>query len=123
MLRELAALGALRVYAIAAHEEEMPGKKYVFDEISGLERHMQRPDVPDELKPVIAFELGLAYVDAAMAEETDNNKEAAAKYMQSAQPVMKSLAWHDSSEETLKTFARRQLGEWNAQSLTKENTK
>jgi hypothetical protein len=123
VLAELDALGVLRVYVVVVHGQEKLVKKYVLSEISGLEKRIEQPDMPDEVRPAVTFELGLAYIDAAMAEERDNNKQAAAKYMRSAQTLMKSLGWQDCSEETLRIVARRELGEWSPQPLTKENGK
>jgi len=76
-----------------------------------------------QIRPVIDIYLGLAYVDASMAEEQVKNKELATKYMNSAQSLFRSLGWRDYSEEKLKMVARRELDRWNVQSQTSQDGK
>lgn len=122
VLSELAAIQMLQVYAVIAQNDKELGKQYLLNEIRDLEALRQRSDA-QEIKPVIDLGVGLAYVDAAMAEEQDNNKELATKYMKSAQTLFQSLAWQDYSEDALRIAARRELDKWNAHPQIKEHRK
>lgn len=117
-LSELSAIQVLQLLAVATRNDKNVAKKYLLNEIGGLEELKRRPGAV-EIGPVIAIYLGLAYVDAAMAEEQDNNKELATKYMNSAQTLFCSLGWRDYSEETLGFVAKRELDRWNGQAQTR----
>ncbi len=71
--------------------------------INSLDR---RADVT-ELQPVVSLNLGIAYVEIAIAEERDNPAESR-NYMNLAQDLFRSLGWHDCSEDTLKAVAQDQ---------------
>ena len=122
LLSELSAVQTLQLYAAIIHNHKELGKKFLPSEIAGLEALRHRSDA-QEIRPVIDLDLGLAYVDAAMAEEQDNNKELATKHMRSAQTLFQSLGWQDCSEETLRAVAKRELDKWNAQTQTREHGK
>jgi hypothetical protein len=110
-LSELNAIHTLQLYAFATHDNRNAAKKYVLNEIRGLET-LKRRSGAGEIGPVIDIYPGLAFVYAAMAEEQDNNKELATKYMNSAQTLFRSLGWRDYSQETLKVVAERELDRW-----------
>ncbi|MGC2418460.1 MAG: hypothetical protein WA434_11980 [Candidatus Acidiferrales bacterium] len=59
-------------------------------------------------QPAIDFNLGVVYVQAAMAAKDDGNTALKAKYMSAAQSLFQSLGWQDCSEETLKSMAKRE---------------
>lgn len=118
---ELTAIQVLRLYT-AAQNEAGTGKNFLLAEIEGLKDVRRRSDV-QEITPVVNLNLGLAYVDAAMAEERKNNKELAAKYMKSAQEIFLSLGWQDCSPETLRLVATRELDKWRVPPQTKEHGK
>jgi hypothetical protein len=123
VLSELHAIQMLQLlHAAVAYNHKELAKKHLTDELAGLEALRRRSDAP-EIIPVIDLEIGLAHVDAAMAEEQDNNQEAAAKHMKSAQTLFQSLGWQDRSEETLRAAAKRELDKWNAQPQTRERAK
>jgi hypothetical protein len=86
-------------------------KKYLPREIEGLEKLQRLPDA-QEIRPVTDLYLGLAYVDAALVDEQENNKESAAMHMSSAQALFRSLGWLDYSADALKTVAGRELDKW-----------
>lgn len=120
-LSDLSAIQVLHLYAVVTQNDQKLGKKYLLNEIAGLEGLRRRSG--QEIRPVIDLNLGLAYVDAAIAEEQDNNKELATRYMSSAQTLFQSLGWRDSSEETLRMVAGRELDDWNGQPQTRRNGK
>lgn len=110
-LAELSAVQNLQLYASIAPQEGKPGAKVLLNEIAGLENLKRRLKEP-EIKSVVDLELGLAYLHAATAEQQNDDKELAKKYMQSAQVVFKSLGWQDYSEEKLKSLAKQELDHW-----------
>ena len=59
------------------------------------------------LQPVVSLNLGIAYVEIALAEERDHAPESR-MYMNLAQDLFRSLGWRDCSEDTLKTLAQDQ---------------
>jgi hypothetical protein len=121
MLSELDTIETLQFYAVITQNDKNLRKKYLLNDIRTLE-DIRRQDL-QEIKPVIDFNLAVAYVGAAMAEEQDNNKELATKYMNSAQTLFQSLGWHGYSEETLRILAQRELNKWSAPPHTKEHRK
>ena len=90
-------------------------KKILLGEIGGLNEQLREKETPEEIRPVISFELGLAYIRAAMAEERENSNEVAAEYIRSAQQQMKSLGWRDCSEGTLREIGEREEQRRNLQ--------
>jgi len=112
-LDELSEIQTLRLYIIFALEKKEPGDKNLLNEINRL-RDLKRRSKAPGLEPLVDLDLGLSYVQAAMAEEQDNNDNEgkAKKYMQSAQALFDSLGWQDHSEETLKAVANRELDKW-----------
>jgi hypothetical protein len=121
-LSELSAIQTLQLYAVTTHNNKSLAKKYLFKEIGGLE-NLKRRSRAVEIGPVIDMYLGLAYVDSAMAEEQDNNKEVANKYMNRAQTLFRSLGWRDYSAKTLRIVARRELDRWNGEPQTRQDGK
>jgi hypothetical protein len=117
-LSELSAIQISRLSAVAMRNDKNVTKKYLLNEIGGLEK-LKRRSGAVEIGPVIDIYFGLAYVDAAMAEEQDNNRELATKYMNSAQTLFRSLGWRDYSGETLRIVAKRELDRWNGQAQTR----
>jgi hypothetical protein len=107
--------------AVAFHDKKL-GKEYLSAQIAGLEARRHQSDAP-EIRPVLDLDLGLAYVDAAMAEERDNNKELAAQHMKSAQALFQSLGWQDYSEETLRAVAQREIDRWSVHTQAREHLK
>lgn len=87
------------------------GKKYLLGEMEGLESLQHRPDA-QEIRPVTDLYLGLAYVDAAMSDEQENDKESAAMHLNSAQALFQSLGWRDYSADALKAVAGIELDKW-----------
>ncbi len=83
-------------------------KRVCVNEISGLEDLEHKADA-QRIRAVVNVDLGLAYVDASMAEQQDNNEELAGGYMKSAQSLFQSLGWHDYSEDTLRHVAKAEL--------------
>jgi hypothetical protein len=122
VLSQLDALQLLHFLAGISQNDKKLGQKYLLNEIGGLEDLRRRPDA-QEIRPVVDLYLGLAYVDEAMAEEQDNNKARAIKYMNSAQTLFQSLGWRDYSEETLRSVARRDLNKWKGQPQTRKDEK
>jgi len=138
VLSELSAVQAFWPHAVVADNAKGARKKYLTDELARLEALRDRSDA-QEIRPVIDLEIALAHVDAAMAEEQDNDQEAATRHMQSAQTLLQALGWQDCSEETLRAVAKRELDKrspetmeavwkreidkWNAQRRTREHAK
>jgi hypothetical protein len=108
--------------AVTTHNDKNLAKRYLLNEIEGLEK-LKRRSGNMEIRPVIDIYLGLAYVDKTMAEEQVKNKELATTDMNSAQTLFRSLGWRDYSEENLKMVARRELDRWNVQSQTTQEGK
>jgi hypothetical protein len=119
---QLYAVQLLQLLAGVGQNDKKLGQKYLLNEIGGLEDLRRRPDA-QEIRPVVDLYLGLTYVDAAMAEEQDNDKERATKHMDSAQTLFQSLGWRDYSEETLRMVARRDLNKWRLQPQTRRDGK
>jgi hypothetical protein len=110
----LVALGAIQetqLYTALGQFDKNFAKKYPLVEIGGLENVGRRKDA-QEIRPVIDLYLGLAYVDAAMAEEQENNQESASQHMNSAQLLFQTLGWRDYSADGLKKVARHELDNW-----------
>jgi hypothetical protein len=122
VLTQLYAVQLLQFFAGIGQNDKKLGPKYLLNEIGGLEDLRRRPDA-QEIRPIVDLYLGLAYVDAAMAEEQDNNRGRATKYMNSAQTLFQSLGWRDYSEETLRMVARRDLNKWKGQPQTRQDGK
>lgn len=108
VLSELESIQTLRTYALATRDDKKLNKTCLLDEISELENLEHKADA-QQMRPAVNLDLGLAYVDASMAEQQDNNRELAAGYMKSAQSLFQSLGWHDYSEETLRHVAKAEL--------------
>ncbi|MGO9591619.1 MAG: hypothetical protein ACLP3K_16440 [Candidatus Acidiferrales bacterium] len=106
-LWDLADVEALRFFASslahdkAIRDDDLPKNIEVF-------RRFSRRQRAPELQPAIDFNLGIVYVQAAMAAEDDGETALKAKYMSAAQPLFRSLGWQDRSEETLKSMAKRE---------------
>ena len=100
-----------QLYAGVAQNNRNLGKKYLVGEIEGLEKLQRLPDA-QEIRPVTDLYLGFAYVDAALVDEQENNRESAAIHMSSAQALFQSLGWRDYSAGALKTVAGRELDKW-----------
>lgn len=107
-LSTLSAIQILQLHAILPPKEKEPQEKYLLKEIEGLEYLKGRSNT-QEIASLVDLDLGLAYVDAAMVEEKDNDQQSAKKHIQLAQAIFKSLGWQDYSEETLKVVVRRKL--------------
>lgn len=122
VLSELSAIQTLQLYGRIPYNDKELGKKYLLTEIGGLEALAHRSHLR-EIRPVIDLDLALAYVDATIAEEQNNNQELATRYMKSAQALFQSLGWRDYSEQTLRIVAKRRLDKWNVQSQTREGRK
>jgi hypothetical protein len=122
VLTQLYAVQLLQLFAVVSQNDKKLGQKYLLNEIGGLEDLRRRTDA-QEIRPVVDLYLGLAYVDAAMAEEQDNDKARASKHMDSAKTLFQSLGWRDYSEETLRMVARRDLDKWKGQPQTRQDGK
>ena len=110
-LADLSAVQTLQLFARIAPNEVEPQDKLLSDEIKGLEQIKRRSNV-QEVRSLVDFDLGLAYVDAAMQNGQDDHKELAKTYMQSAQVLFESLGWRDYSEGMLKIIASQELSRW-----------
>lgn len=110
-LSALTFIQTAQLYAGVTQNDENLGKKYLLREIEGLEKLQRLPDA-QEIRPVTDLYLGFAYVDAAMADEQENNKESAVMHMNSAQALFQSLGWRDYSANALKAVAVRELDKW-----------
>lgn len=112
-LSQFRSMDFLKYLVRATQTNSRAQEEYLHAQIAMLEKQAQQPDT-QRIKDVIELNLGLAYVEEAMAEEQDGNKEQARRDMTSAQAIFISLGWKDYSEETLRTVARnefRSLGE------------
>ena len=104
---DLADVEVLRFFATslahdkAIRDDDLPKNIEVFKRFS---RRQRAP----ELQPAIDFNLGVVYVQAAMAAEDDGNTALKAKYMGAAQSLFQSLGWRDCSEQTLKSIVKRE---------------
>jgi hypothetical protein len=111
-----------QVYTGVAQNDKDLSKKYLLGEIEGLEK-LQRLSDAQEIRPVTDLYLGLAYVDAALVDEQQNNRESAATHMSSAQTLFQSLGWRDYSAGALKTVAGRELDKWKLHTPTEQKSK
>jgi hypothetical protein len=119
----LAAAQTIQIlYEAIIRNDKEHGKEYLPKEIAAFEALRRRSDAP-EITPVIDLDLGLAYVNAAMAEERGNNKELADQHTKSAHALFQSLGWQDYSEETLRAVAQRELDRWNVPTQKREHAK
>jgi hypothetical protein len=121
-LTQLYAVQLLQLLAGVSQNDKKLGQKYLLNEIGGLEDLRRRPDA-QEIRPVVDLYLGLAYVDVAMADAQDNDKDRATKYMDTAKTLFQSLGWRDYSEETLRMVARRDLDKWKLPPQTRQDRK
>ena len=108
VLSELESIQTLYTYVLATRHDKKLNKTCLLNEISGLEDLEHKADA-QQIRAVVNVDLGLAYVDASMAEQQDNNEELAGGYMKSAQSLFQSLGWHDYSEDTLRHVAKAEL--------------
>ncbi len=123
MLSVLDDLQTMEIFAsalAASSGKELELGEYLRAEITELERLKGRPDYR-EIKPILEMQLGLAYVNAAMAEEQSGHKDRADSDMKSAQALFQSLGWKDYSADALRVAAKRER--WNPQARTKERGK
>jgi hypothetical protein len=97
----------------STQDDRKAEKEYLLAAIAEFEKEVQKSR-RERIKPVIEFNLGLLYVEAAIAERKDGNKDLAEKDMKSAQPIFQSLGWKDYSEETLRAFAQNELDQWKS---------
>jgi len=112
----------LQMFAATISSDKKLGEKYLLKNIGALEDIERKSDL-QEIKPAIDFNLGRAYVYAALMEEQAHNNGQASRYMKSAQNLFQSLGWSDSTAETLKTVATRELDKWRIPPQTKESVK
>ena len=103
-------------------DDKKLNKTSLLNEISGLEDLEHKADA-QQIRAAVNLDLGLAYVDASMAEQPDNNEELAAGYMKSAQSLFQSLGWHDYAEETLRQVAKAELDNCGPEPQKKEPRK
>jgi len=122
VVSELESIQTLHTYVLATRDDKKLNKTYLLDEISGLEALEGKADT-QQIRPAVDLDLGLAYVDASMAEQQDNNEKLAAAYMKSAQSLLQSLGWHDYSEETLRHVAKAELYGVNPEAQKEEPRK
>jgi len=94
-------------------------KEYLHSEIAMLEKQARQPDM-ERIKNAIELDLGLAYVEKAMAEERDGKNAQARQDTAAAQAIFSSLGWKDCSEETLRIVARKDLN-WFVEKVTEGN--
>jgi len=92
MLSVLDDLQTMEIFAsalAASSGKELELGEYLRAEITELERLKGRPDYR-EIKPILEMQLGLAYVNAAMAEEQSGHKDRADSDMKSAQALFQT---------------------------------
>jgi len=92
MLSDLDDLQTMEIFAsalAASSGKELELGEYLRAEITELERLKGRPDYR-EIKPILEMQLGLAYVNAAMAEEQSGHKDRADSDMKSAQALFQT---------------------------------
>jgi hypothetical protein len=102
---EFRSLEYVQVLVKTTQDNRKVEKEYLLAAIPAVEKHVQE-STDGRIKPVIEFNLGLLYVEAAIAEQADGNKALAEKDMKSAQAIFQSLGWKDYTEETLRAFAQ-----------------
>jgi len=122
LFSELDSIQTLHIYVVSTRHDKKLNKTCLLNEISGLE-DLEHKTGAQQIRPAVDLDLGLAYVDASMAEQQDNNEKLAAGYMKSAQSLFQSLGWHDYSEETLRHVARAELDWWNPEPQKEEPRK
>jgi hypothetical protein len=125
MLSVLDGLETTEIFAsalAASSGKELQLGKYLRAEITELERLKGRPDY-GEIKTILEMQLGLAHVNAAMAEEQSGHKDLADSDIKSAQALFQSLGWKDYSTDALRIAAKRELDGWNPQARTKDHGK
>lgn len=120
-LDELQAIGYLRLVFLISLNDDKP-KVSLPDQLRKIEVFEGKMNTV-EAKPVADMNLALADVVAAIAETRRNNNDRATTDMRSAEALYRSLGWRDTSEETLKTFAQREVEKWMPNSQKRENTK
>jgi hypothetical protein len=108
----------LQLFAATNANDKKLGEKYLLNNIGALQNIERKSDL-QEIKPAIDFNIGRAYVYAAMIEEEAHSNEEASQYTKSAQTLFQSLGWRDYTEETLKTVAGRELDRWKVPPQTK----
>jgi hypothetical protein len=101
----------LRLYANVSFDDKKLEAKYL-SEIANLERLNRRSNI-EEVRPILAFDLGLAHIDAAMVEEQNDETHLAKQHMEAAKSLFESLGWQDCSDETLRAVAKRDQHKWN----------
>jgi hypothetical protein len=111
-MSELRDIGISHTFLMASYSDKKIWNEYLQNRIDVFEKAMHQP-IAEEVRPVPALELGLAYVDAAMVEEKDNEPDGAAKNMKSAQAIFQSLGWKDYSEAALTSTVRSEFDKWN----------
>ena len=107
-LSQFKSMEFLKVLVRTTQTNSRAQKEYLHFEITMLEKQARQPGM-ERIKNAIELNLGLAYVEEAIAEEQDGNKEHARLDMSSAQAIFSSLGWKDCSEETLRAVARSDL--------------
>lgn len=122
VLSELDSIQTLHTYVLATRHDKKLNKTLLLNEISGLEDLEHKADA-QQIRTAVNLDLGLAYVDASMAEQQDNDGDLAAGYMKSAQSLFQSLGWHDRSEETLRHVAKAELDKWGPEPQKEEPRK
>jgi hypothetical protein len=107
-LVEFRSLEFVQVFVKSTQGNTKVEKQYLQAAIAGIEKQAKKSH-DEKIKPVIEFNLGLVYIEEALAEQKDGNQELAEKDIKSAQAIFQSLGWKDYSEEALRVFARNQL--------------
>jgi hypothetical protein len=101
-------------YVALTFDLRMDSKKDLTGKIARLAALRLQADAR-EITPEIDLAIGLAHVEAAMAEEQDNNPQAAAEHIESAQMLFQTLGWQDCSKDALKAVAQRELDKRSAE--------
>jgi len=104
-LSDLEAIGLLQ-FALSINDDKNQDQSNLISVVKGYE-HLKSQSNERASQRVVDLYLGFSYVEASMMEEQKNNKKLAAVYMKSAQSLFQSLGWQDSSDDTLKSLARR----------------
>jgi hypothetical protein len=106
-LSDLADVEGLRLFTSTFAQDKVLRNEYFPKSIEAFQRLRQRPRAP-ELQPVIDFNFGIVYVQAAMAAESDGDTTLKAKYIKAARSLFQSLGWQDCSEENLKSITKHE---------------
>lgn len=122
VVSELESIQTLYTYVLATRDDKKLNKTCLLNEIRGLEDLEHKADA-QQIRAVVNLDLGLAYVDASMAEQQNSNEELAAGYMKSARSLFESLGWHDYSAETLRHVAKAELYGVNPEAQKEEPRK